>query len=178
MGLYVKSSYFYVVLLTMVLISGCTTATNQTSFGHEESRNSGKSMAADNTSEVLSVEALEDYIGKRDKSKLLKVLAKGSFVGDKHFNLRVVSDKSGNYSIIYTCMQSKPSNVSIWLKVDKSDHTSQMRRLTETEGCRLESIGEVSLPMSAFPEANQVLFIAESDTKITTIIRETERNSP
>ncbi len=171
---YSKSLFFLATLSTAMLISGCTGSTNATDTSQDELSNSSNRKTADNTSEVLSVEALEEFLEKNHESGLLKVIAKGSFAGDRHLNLQATSGKSGSYSITYTCIQSKPSNMSIWLKADKSDHTSQMRRLMETEGCRPGSIETVSLPISEFPQANQVLFIAEPDTKITTLIHETK----
>ena len=146
-------------MFTAMLISGCAGSTDAADTSQDK-LNSANRGTADNTSEVLSVEALEEFLEKNHESGLLKVIAKGSFAGDKHLNLQATSGKSGSYSITYTCIQSKPSNMSIWLKADKSDHTSQMRRLMETEGCRPGSIETVSLPISEFPQANQVLFLS------------------
>ncbi|NMX20107.1 hypothetical protein [Mobiluncus mulieris] len=168
---YSKSLFFLATLSTVMLISGCAGSTDAADTSQDK-LNSANRGTADNTSEVLSVEALEEFLEKNHESGLLKVIAKGSFAGDRHLNLEATSGKSGSFSITYTCKQNKPSNMSIWLKADKSDHTSQMRRLMETEGCRPGSIETVSLPISEFPQANQVLFIAEPDTKITTLIHE------
>ncbi|MCU9969024.1 hypothetical protein [Mobiluncus mulieris] len=168
---YNKSLFLLATMFTAMLISGCAGSTDAADTSQDK-LNSANRGTADNTSEVLSVEALEEFLEKNHESGLLKVIAKGSFAGDRHLNLEATSGKSGSFSITYTCKQNKPSNMSIWLKADKSDHTSQMRRLMETEGCRPGSIETVSLPISEFPQANQVLFIAEPDTKITTLIHE------
>ncbi|XCB29721.1 hypothetical protein RQN30_11185 [Arcanobacterium hippocoleae] len=153
-----KLSASLLVLGAIFVLSGCT------QLPRDEEHNDEASS--------LSPTALKQYVA--EQWDVTQFLAQASFRADKHLDLKPGKEKSFYRQIAFACAQDSPSPVSIWLR-----HGSEMRRLMELEACgSANSIQTVGLSSTLFPQAEQAVFIAKDDTRITTIIFETTQEKP
>lgn len=124
------------------------------------------------TLEKFSVSALEDYLAQHDslaEDTAANYLASAKFSGDFHFNISPLPKGLTDYKITFICRQPNPAEVSIWLKRVDEAHEAQMRNIATAEACSA-AIHTVGLPVSDFPNAQQVVFISEQDTDIVALV--------
>lgn len=149
-------------LVCIFVLSGCAShqATDQEDSDSDKVHSS---HAATNDGMMPLEEVLRDAKKSPD---LISILNSSSFNGDKHINLKEISDTNSKIQLIFVCKQESTSSASIWLR-----RNNAMRRLIELGECNSpKSIGVVGLAVSDFPKPEQAIIIANDDTKFNMVI--------
>lgn len=149
-------------LVCIFVLSGCASrqATDQ---DDSDSDKVHSSHAASNDDMMPLEEVLRDA---KESPDLITILNSSSFSGDKHINLKEISDTHSKIQLIFVCKQESTSSASIWLR-----RNNAMRRLVELGECNSpKSISVVGLTVSDFPKPEQAIIIANDDTKFNMVI--------
>lgn len=154
-------------LVYIFVLSGC--ASHQAPV--QEDSDSDKvhsSHAASNDGMMPLEEVLRDA---KESPDLITILNSSSFNGDKHVNLKEISDTNSKIQLLFVCKQESTSSASIWLR-----RNNVMRRLIELGECNSpKSISVVGLAVSDFPKPEQAIIIANDDTQFNMVITNSQQ---